>query len=110
MAARPDSPVTAASVDITNDMELAVLDVGVEFTYTIPSFSVISVKLRQCGMQLVGRDGSVHVYDGFVHSDPSLNAVASPFNIKRTSHYFVPVSHQLKLISMLGAVDLGTKP
>ena len=89
MAARPD-PLPRLSV--ANDMELTVLDLGVEFSYTIPSFSVFSVKLRQCTVQFEARDARVLVYDCFIRSDPFLDTVTPPFCVKLTRHCFVPVS------------------
>lgn len=78
------------SVPIT---ELSVLDLGVEFSYAIPSFSCIDVYLRQATIQFESLlDGSVHLYDGFLRSDPSLGPANTPCCLTLTSHCFVSVS------------------
>lgn len=44
---------------ITDGMQLSVLTLGVEFLHTVPSFSVISVPLRQVTVQIEETSGSV---------------------------------------------------
>lgn len=100
MAARPDSPVVTRPNEITDGMELTVLDLGVEFSYTIPTLSVLSVSLRQCKIQFETRHGSARdEYDGFIRSDPFLHSAVPPFVIKLTKHCFVPVSLTLEHFS-----------
>ena len=41
------------------DTELSILDVGVKFSYRVPSFSVLHVDLRQIKFQVTAEDGSV---------------------------------------------------
>ena len=42
---------------IANVMNINVLDMGVEFTYTVPSFSVVEMKLRQSKINNEKDDG-----------------------------------------------------
>ena len=59
--------------------EIAVLDMGVKFSYQIPSFSVLIVDLRRVKLQLISEDGSVVLRDGFIRADPSLEVKPTPF-------------------------------
>ena len=49
--------------------------VGLSFEYTIPSFSCITVILRQIKF-CAELDGCVRSYDGFIHNNPCLNPVS----------------------------------
>ena len=66
--------------------EIAVLDMGVKFSYQIPSFSVLIVDLRRVKLQLISEDGSVVLRDGFIRADPSLEVKPTPFlsNLKNS--------------------------
>ena len=87
--AGPSAPLSSTNPpSIRKGTELSVLDVGVEFIYRIPSFSV---GLRQVTIQFVTMAGSVRVYDAFIRSDPSLTFQTSPFSIVLQEYCFVPV-------------------
>ena len=62
------------------DAELSILDVGVTFSYRVPSFSVLHVDLRQIKFQVTAEDGSVLIYDGFIKADPSLEDRETPYS------------------------------
>ena len=87
-----------AALFVDGATDVAVLDIGVAFIYTIPSFSGIQGTLRQATIHVELPDGSTVLYDGFLQSDPSLldKPSSSPFYITITKHCFVPVS-QLNL-------------
>ena len=72
--------------------EVSLLDLGVECTYTVPSFSVLSVPLGQTTIQTQLPDGSIRLYDGFVRSDARLKSVITPFCLTLKQHCYVPVS------------------
>ena len=76
--------------------DIAVLDLGVAFTYRVPSFPAIEVTLRQATIQLELPGGPIELYDGFLRSDPSLpdssKKSCSPFYLTIMKHCFVPVS------------------
>ncbi len=78
---------------IANGMNVTLLDVGVEFTYTVPSFSVFEAKLRQSTVNIENDDG-VFIYDCFLQANASLPERSSsmPFYITILKHCFVPVS------------------
>ncbi len=86
----------AVTIVFVDGMDVAVLDLGVEFTYEIPSFSAIEVALRQATIQVELPDGSAKLYDGFLQSHPSLpdssRSSSSPLYITLTKYCFVPVS------------------
>ena len=67
------------TVGVYVDMEVSVLNVGVKFSYQIPSFSVITVDLRQMKFQLAAEDGSVRLFDGFIRAEPSIVPEKVPF-------------------------------
>ena len=90
--AGPSAPLSSTNPpSIRKGTELSVLDVGVEFIYRIPSYSVISVGLRQVTIQFVTMAGSVRVYDAFIRSGPSLTFQTSPFSIVLQEYCFVSV-------------------
>ena len=62
------------------DAELSILDVGVKFSYRVPSFSVLHVDLRQIKFQVTAEDGSVLIYDGFIKADSSLEDRETPYS------------------------------
>ena len=78
------------SVDGT---DITISDVGPEFSYTVPSFSVLTVYLRQASMQLE-QAGSLHCIQGFIRSDPMLDRIFGPFKLTVTHHCLVDVSLQ----------------
>ena len=49
-----------------------ILRIGKIVSYTIPSFSVITVKLREIKYQCQLPDKSLHTVDGFIREDQSL--------------------------------------
>jgi len=54
--------------------EITILEVAINpVTYTIPSFPVFSVQLRQIKWQYVEESGNVYVCDGFVRHGSHLN-------------------------------------
>ena len=58
-----DSPLEAS---LEADKILSVLDIGLKFTYKIPSFPVVSIDLRTAKLQMVEENGSVLLCDGFI--------------------------------------------
>lgn len=80
----------AASIDL--DSEISLLDMGVKFSYQVPSFSVLYVDLRQIKFQVTAEDGSVLFFDGFIRADPSLEKRETPYSVKLKDFCFVPVS------------------
>ncbi len=81
-------------VNIADGMSLSVLDLNVDFMYTIPSFSTIHVSLRQATIQVDMADGCGKLLDAFIHSHHSLpnRPSTTPFCISLSKHCFVPVS------------------
>ena len=80
---------------VADGMQMSVLTLGVEFLYSIPTFSVIKVPLRQVTVQIEDDcSGSVHLFDGFIRSEPSLGASTThiPSIISLKEHCFVSVS------------------
>ena len=69
---------------------IAILRVGVPFTYAVPSFSVLSVTLRQIMFEMIV-DGQKKVFHGFIRDDPSLDRPL-PASLSVTEHCFVDVS------------------
>ena len=69
---------------------IAILLVGVPFTYAVPSFSVLSVTLRQIMFEMIV-DGQKKVFHGFIRDDPSLDRPL-PASLSVTEHCFVDVS------------------
>ncbi len=66
-----------------------VLQVGVPFNYTVPSFAVFSAVLRQVTLEMIVNGQKV--VDGFIRDDPSVNR-ALPACITVAKHCFVDVS------------------
>ncbi len=95
MATSPsESSQSGVEVTIADGMSLSVLDLSVDFMYTVPSFSAIHVSLRQATIQVDMADGSGQLFDAFFHSHSSLpdRPSTTPFCISLTKHCFVPVS------------------
>ena len=96
MCATSSIPDTSVDIAINNEVNVSVLNIGVQFTYRIPSFSIIEVELRQGTFQFEHLDGSVRVYDGFLRSDQSFpdpsRPSTTPFAITIKDHCFVDVS------------------
>ena len=96
MCATSSIPDTSVDIVINNGVNVSVLNIGVQFTCRIPSFSVIEVELRQGTFQFEHLDGSVRVYDGFLRSDQSFpdpsRPSTTPFAITIKDHCFVDVS------------------
>ena len=46
MCATSSIPDTSVDIAINNEVNISVLNIGVQFTYRIPSFSVIEVELH----------------------------------------------------------------
>ncbi len=59
MRATSSIPDNSVDIAINNVVNVSVLNIGVQFTYRIPSFSVIEVELRQGTFQFEHLDGSV---------------------------------------------------
>lgn len=64
------------------DTKISILDMGVKFSYQVPSFSVFHVDLRQIKLQVTAVDGSVLLYDGFIRADLSLEDRETPYSVK----------------------------
>ena len=71
--------------------DITILDVGPEFSYTVPSFSVLTVYIRQVSIQLEQAD-NVRRLEGFIRSDQMLDRIVPPFLLTVTSHCLVDVS------------------
>ena len=84
------APVDVPCDCLANGLNVTILDVGVEFTYTVLSFSVLQVNLRQATVQIELDDGSGVLYDSFIQAHPSLPARRSsvPFYITIEKHCF----------------------
>ena len=80
---------TRLSVEV--DSQVSILDMGVKFSYRVPSFSVLHVDLRQIKFQLTA-EGCVMLFDGFILADPELDMKSAPFSLKLKDYCFVPVS------------------
>ena len=74
------------------DFVASILDIGIKFSYQVPSFPVVVVDLRKIKVQLMAEDGSLILSDGFIKADQSLEAKTVPFSIKVKDFCFVPVS------------------
>ncbi len=65
---RSRSPVVHAQCH-----DMTVLQKGTAFEYTIPSFPVLTVKLREVKLQWEDDCGDVHLFDGFMRECGLLN-------------------------------------
>ena len=54
------------------------------YQYTIPSFSVVTVKIRRIKYQCILPDQSTKVVDGFIRDDPSLDSHLYPIEVSVT--------------------------
>ena len=89
----PESPPPAGKSSPSSIVSsLDVVRLGVDFTYTIPSFSAISVSLRQVLFEGVDELNRLVKYDVFIRDDPSLLNHPIPFSIIVTKSCEVPVS------------------
>jgi len=90
--------VPDADVEISLDSVISVLELGVKFSYTIPSFSSMFVDLRpakfqyECSLSSALSQSSVVVIDGFIKAERSLDCACTPFCIEIKNFCFVPVS------------------
>jgi len=84
-----------ASVHIDIDTEVSILEIGIKFSYQVPSFLIVVVDLRKIKVQLMAQNGSLLFSDGFIKADQSLEAKTVPFSIKIKDFCFVPVSRVL---------------
>jgi len=55
-----------------------VLDIGLKFTYKIPSFPVVSIDLRTAKLQMVEENGLVLLWNGFIQADQELDKRDTP--------------------------------
>ena len=69
-----------ASFHVKIDLVISVLDVGIKFSYQVPSFPVIIVDLRKIKMQLTAEDGCLILSDGFMKADQSVEMKIVPFS------------------------------
>ena len=91
-AAESDT-VAYATLEISVDTEISILSMVTKFTYTIPSFSVLSVDVRQITFQVLAVDGFVFIFYGFIHVDSPLDlGDRAPFAINLKDYCFVTVS------------------
>ena len=75
------------------DTTVTILDIGVKFSYRIPTFSGIYVNLRQVEVQLHHNQTSITtVVDAFIRADLVLDEVVPPFCVNLNEFCFVPVS------------------
>ena len=88
----PPDDAPAESSSTYSHPSIDIVRVGVPFQYTIPSFAVICVTLRQ--IRFEGFDEDDHhpvAYDGFIKDSPSLDR-SLPASIELTDWCYVPVS------------------
>ena len=85
----------ATANPIHEGMEITCLDLGHEFVYRIPLFSVLCIPLRQTTVQI---DDQTCVYDAFINADPVLPSKTLPYCLELRNFCFVPVSDQYYLI------------
>ena len=69
--------VAYATLEICVDTEISILSMGTKLTYTIP---VISADVRQISFHVLAVDGTVLMFDVFIHAESSLDG--TPFAIK----------------------------
>ena len=72
MAPASSRPRDHSDGDKDND-EVCILTLGEPFRYTIPSFDVIAIELRQLRMEGYNTDAEELTFDAFIRNDPSLN-------------------------------------
>lgn len=96
MASCPSSQAAEsdeAKIELGVGTEISILSMATKFSYTIPSFSMISVDLRQISFQVLAVDGTVVLFDGFIQADSSLDmGNKTPFSLKLKDYCFVTVS------------------
>ena len=87
-------PAQPFSSCLVNGASVTVLDIGVEFTYIVPSFSVLQVDLRQATVQVELDNGTGVLYDCFLKAHPSLpeRQCCIPLYLTIEKHCLVPVS------------------
>ena len=90
--ASSESQTPYATVSVEVDTQVSILDMGVKFSYRLPSFSVLHVDLRQINFQITAEEGCVMMFDGFIRADPELDMKSVPFSLKLKDYCFVPVS------------------
>ena len=64
--ASSESQTPYATVSVEVDTQVSILDMGVKFSYRLPSFSVLHVDLRQINFQITAEEGCVMMFDGFM--------------------------------------------
>lgn len=90
-----DEQLTYTNLNISVDTEISILRIGPKFTYRIPSFSVVTVDIRQISYQVVTVEGDVLLFDGFIRADSSLDlepAKETPFSVQLQDFCCVTVS------------------
>ena len=83
----------ATESDAKGPISLPILRIGKIYTYTIPSFPVLSVQLRHVKYQMISQ-GKIGVFDGFMRECPSLER-SYPAKAVITAHpdaFFIEVS------------------
>ena len=80
------------TVHVDVDTKVSVLEMGIKFTYRVPSFSVFCADLRQIKYLLTVDNGLVMLLDGFIRADQLLEAKSTPFMVNLKEYCFVPVS------------------
>ena len=76
------SQTSYATVSVEVDSQVSILDMGVKFSYRLPSFSVLHVDLRQIKFQVTADEGCVMLFDGFIQADPELETKSAPLSLK----------------------------
>lgn len=83
--------VTSLATSVVDfDTEVSILDMGVKFTYRVPSFSFLHVDLRQTKLQVMAEDGSVLLYEDR----------ETPYSVKVKDFCFVPVSRKSETVNL----------
>ncbi len=96
------SPLSLVGID-TN---ITILNIGIKFSYIIPSFSVINVDLLEVRVQFLEKEDSASdsplvMMDAFIRADPELDKVVPPFTIQLKDYCFVSVSRVLSTFCIL---------
>jgi len=90
-----------ATSSLESDKILSIMDIGMKFTYQIPSFPITSVDLREIKIQVLEENGSILLCDGFIRADGELEKRVIPFSIKLHDCCVVPVEEVAKNMERL---------
>ena len=73
MAERSCSPMARSLSPGARENVFTIVEAGEKFAYTIPSFPVITVRLRHVKYRIMDVDGQLKVFDGFMRDCSSIN-------------------------------------